>query len=84
MPLRTRFQNLLALLAKEKAVIESQLGKIDDAIAALQGAGQTYKRRQQIRKVKAVARKVRAMSAAQKAAVSKRMKAYWAAKRRSR
>ena len=59
MPPRTRFQSLLTALAKEKSLIESQLAKVSDAIAALGGVGKEYQRRQRIRKVKTAARKDR-------------------------
>ena len=51
MPTHTRFHSLLTALAKEKALIESQLAKVSDAIAALGGVGKEYQRRQRIRKV---------------------------------
>ena len=41
MPPRTRFQSLLTALAKEKSLIESQLAKVSDAIAALGGVGES-------------------------------------------
>ena len=81
MPPRTRFQSLLTALAKEKSLIESQLAKVSDAIAALGGVGKAYQRRQRIRKVKTAARRIVKMTAAQKAEVSKRMKKYWAERR---
>jgi lipase chaperone LimK len=82
-PPRTRFQSLLTTLAKEKAMIESQLAKVSDAIAALGGVGKEYQRRQRVRKVKTAARRIVKMTAAQRKAVSQRMKAYWAARRKA-
>ena len=84
MPLRNRFHSVLSALAKEESVLESQLGKVRDAIAALSGVGRAYQRRQAMRKVKTVARNVRTMTAAQRKAVSERMTKYWAARRKAR
>ena len=84
MPPRTRFQSLLTALAKEKSLIESQLAKVSDAIAALGGVGKAYQRRQRIRKVKTAARKVVKMTAVQRKAVSDRMKRYWAESRKAK
>ena len=81
MPSRTRFQSLLTALAREKSLIESQLAKVSDAIAALGGVGKAYQRRQRVRKMKTAVRKVVKMTAAQRKAVSLRMKKYWAARR---
>ena len=83
MPPRTRFQSLLTTLAKEKSLIESQLAKVSDAITALGGVGKEYQRRQRIRKVKTAARNIVKMTAAQRKAVSQRMKAYWAARHKA-
>ena len=74
-----RFRQVLDALRKEASLLESQLGKVRDAIAALGGTS-----REQAQKVKAVVRKRRGMTAAQKAEVSKRMKAYWAARRKAK
>jgi len=73
----SRFRAVLSTLQNEESILQSQLGKVRDAIAALGGAGKDYQRRQQVRKVKAVAKNVRRMTAAQKKAVSDRMKKYW-------
>jgi hypothetical protein len=83
-PTQTRFHSLLTALAKEKALIESQLAKVSDAIAALGGVGKEYQRRQRIRKVKTTARRIVKMTTAQRRAVSQRMKAYWAARRKAK
>jgi hypothetical protein len=63
-----------SVLRKEQGSLEAQLGKVRDAVAALGGVGREYRRRQRVRQVKAVARKVRKMTAAQKKAVGARMK----------
>ena len=80
----TRFQALLSVLAKEESLLQSQLGKVRDAIAALGGVGKEYQRRQRVRKVKTVARRVVKMTAAQRKAVSVRMKKYWAARTKAK
>ena len=84
MPSQTRFQALLSVLAKEESLLQSQLGKVRDAIAALGGVGKEYQRRQRVRKVKTVARRVVKMTAAQRKAVSVRMKKYWAARTKAK
>ncbi len=78
-----RLGQVLAALRKEESFLQAELGKVRDALAALGGVGKEYKRRQSIRQVKTVARKVRKMTAAQKKKVSARMKKYWAAKRKA-
>jgi hypothetical protein len=78
-----RFSRVLSVLQKEENVLESQIGKVRDAIAALGGVARDYKVRQGIRKAKTVARNVRKMSAAQRKAVSLRMKRYWAGRKKS-
>ncbi|MGE0591614.1 MAG: hypothetical protein AB7G23_00635 [Vicinamibacterales bacterium] len=65
-------------------MLEAQLGKVRDAIAALGGVAQDYKRRQAVRSAKTVARNARRMTAAQRAEVSKRMKKYWAERRKAK
>jgi hypothetical protein len=72
-----RLRQVLDSLRKEESDLESQLGKVRDAIAALGGAS-----REPIQKARLVVRKRRGMTAAQKAEVSKRMKKYWAARRK--
>lgn len=71
-----RLRQVLDTLRKEESSLESQLGQVREAIAAL--GGTTSKR---LRTAKLVARKRRGMTAAQKAEVSKRMKQYWAERR---
>lgn len=73
-----RLRQVLDTLRKEASSLESQLGKVREAIAALGGASSPAQERQS---GKPVARKRRGMTAAQKKAVSKRMKAYWAARK---
>ena len=76
--------NVLAALRKEEGVLQRQLGRVRDAMAALAGVPQAYKRKQAVRKARTVAGNVRKMTAAQRNAVSKRMKAYWAAKKKAK
>jgi hypothetical protein len=76
-----RLRQVLDSLRKEQSLLQSQLAKVSDAIAALGGVGKEYQRRQRIRKVKTAARRIMKMTAAQRKAVSQRMKAYWAARR---
>jgi hypothetical protein len=76
-----RFRQVLNALRKEESVLESQLGKVRDALGALGGVGKAYQRRQSVRRAQTIARNVRTMSAAQKKAVSERMKKYWARRR---
>lgn len=71
----------LAALRKEENVLRTQLGKVQDAIAALGDVGTDYRIRQQVRRVKTVSKNARTMSTAQRKAVSERMKKYWAARR---
>jgi hypothetical protein len=78
-----RFTRVLSVLQKEENVLESQIGKVRDAIAALGGVGRDYKVRRGIRKAKTVARNVRKMSAEQRKAVSLRMKRYWAGRKKT-
>ena len=79
-----RFARVLSVLQKEEHVLASQIGKVRDAIAALGGVGRDYRVRQGIRKAKTVARNVRKMSAAQRKAVSLRMKKSWAGRKRAK
>lgn len=76
--------DVLAALRKEEGVLHGQLGKVRDAIAALAGVPQAYKRKQAVRKARTVAGNVKKMTAAQRKAVSQRMKAYWAARRKAK
>lgn len=71
-----RLRQVLDSLRTEQSLLESQLGKVRDAIAALGGTS-----RESIQKAKPIARKRRGMTAAQKAEVSNRMKKYWAERR---
>jgi hypothetical protein len=84
----SRLGQVLSALRLEEG-LEAQLGKVRDALAALGGVGKEYQRLARTRQAKTVARKVRKrnvrkMSAAQKKAVSARMKKYWAERRKSR
>jgi hypothetical protein len=78
----SRFGKVLSALRVEEGFLEAQLGKVRDAIGALGGVGKEYQRLRRTRQVKTVARNVRKMSAAQKRAVSARMKKYWAERRK--
>jgi ABC-type phosphate transport system auxiliary subunit len=78
-----RLSQVLTVLQKEEGMLEAQLGKVRDALSALGGVAREYKIRQGVRKAKTVARNVRKMSAAQKKAVSVRMKKYWAERRKA-
>ena len=79
----SRLGQVLSALRVEEGFLEAQLGKVRDAIGALGGVGKEYQRLRRTRQVKTVARNVRKMSAAQKRAVSARMKKYWAARRKA-
>ena len=79
-----RLAQVLAALQKEESVLDAQLGKIRDALAALSDVARDYRVRQGARKAKTVARNVRKMSAAQRKAVALRMKAYWAERRKAK
>jgi hypothetical protein len=78
----SNLQNVLSALRKEEGILTSQLGKVRDAIAALGGVTEDYRRRQRVRRVRTVARNVRKVTAAQRKAVSARMKKYWANRRK--
>ena len=78
-----RLEQIVAGLRKEESFLAAELGKIRDALAALGGVGKDYQRGQVVRQVKTVARNVRKMTAAQKKAVSTRMKKYWVARRKA-
>ena len=79
-----RLGKVLTALRLEEGFLEAQLGKVRDAIGALGGVGKEYQRLRRTRQVKTVARNVRKMTAAQKKAVSARMKKYWAARRKAK
>jgi hypothetical protein len=78
----SRLGQVLSALRVEEGFLEAQLGKVRDAIGVLGGVGKEYQRLRRTRQVKTVARNVRKMSAAQKRAVSARMKKYWAERRK--
>jgi hypothetical protein len=80
----SRFGRVLSALRTEEGFLEAQLGKVRDAIGALGGVGKAYQRLRRTRQVKTVARNVKKMSAAQKKAVSARMKKYWAERRKAK
>ena len=73
--------DVLNALHKEEAALRTQPDKVCSAIAALGGGRQDSRQRK--RKAKAATRKARKMTAAQKKAVSARMKKYWAARRKA-
>ena len=76
-----RLTDVLNTLRKEEAALRGQLDKVRGAIAALGGGRQDSRQRK--RKAKAVARTARKMTAAQKKAISARMKRYWAARKKA-
>lgn len=84
MPTSNRLAQVLAVLQKEESVLDAQLGRVRDAIAALGDVARDYKVRRGVRKAKTAARNVRKMSAAQRQAVALRMKAYWAKRRKAK
>jgi putative NADH-flavin reductase len=57
---------------------------VRDAISALGGVGKEYQRLQRQRDIKTIVRNARKMSAAQRKAVSARMKKYWAERRKAK
>ncbi len=75
-----QFTRVLSVLRKEETLLERQLNRIRRAIEALESTGKRAVKRGR----KGVARKKGKMTAAQRKAVSKRMKAYWAKRRRER
>lgn len=78
-----KFNRVVATLRKEEQILEAQLQRIRDAIAALGGTvRKEVKQRRRKRKIKKVVRNARTMTAAQRKAVSKRMKKYWAARKK--
>jgi hypothetical protein len=79
-----RVARVLTLLQKEESVLDAQLGKVRDAIAAVRDATLDYKVRQGVRKAKTVARNVGKMSIAQRKAVALRMKEQWAERRKAK
>ncbi len=71
---------VMSLLRREERALQGQLNRIRGAIEALESTGKRAVKRGR----KGVARKKGNMTAAQRRAVSKRMKAYWAKRRRER
>lgn len=80
----SQLQSVLAALRKEEGLLRRQLGKVEDAIAALSDVGTDYRIRQGVRRAKTVTRNARSMSEAQRKAVSARMKKYWAERRKAK
>jgi hypothetical protein len=80
----SRLGQVLSALRREQGLLEGQLGKVRDAISALGGVGKEYQRLQRKRDIKTIVRNARRMSAAQRKAVSTRMKKYWAERRAKR
>ena len=81
---KSRLGQVLSALRREQGLLEAQLGKVRDAITALGGVGQEYQRLQRNRQIKTIVRNARKMSAAQRKAVSARMKKYWAERRKAK
>ena len=79
-----RLGQVLSALRHEEGFLEAQLGKVRDAIGALGGVGKEYQRLRRTRQVKTVVKNARKMTAAQKKAVSTRMKKYWAERRKAK
>ena len=75
-----QFTRVVSMLRTEETLLERQLNRIRRAIEALESTGKKAVRRSR----KGVARKKGNMSAAQRKAVSKRMKAYWAKKKKAK
>ena len=80
----SKLGQVLSALRSDEGFLEAQLGKVRDAIGALGGVGKEYQRLRRTRQVKTVARNVKKMTAAQRKAVSARMKKYWAERRKVR
>jgi hypothetical protein len=80
----SRLGQVLSALRREQGFLEAQLGKVRDAIGALGGVGKEYARLRRTRQVETVVRNARKMSAAQRKAVSARMKKYWAERRKAK
>lgn len=79
-----RLGQVVSALRQEEGFLQGQLGKVRDAIAALGGVGKEFQRLRRTRQVKTIARNVRKMTAAQRKAVSERMKKYWAERRKAK
>jgi cell fate (sporulation/competence/biofilm development) regulator YmcA (YheA/YmcA/DUF963 family) len=67
-----RVQDVISALRKEESILQKQIGRVRDAIAALGDVRTDYKVRQGVRKAKTVATNAQTMTAAQKKAVSDR------------
>jgi len=80
----SRLGQVISALRREQGLLEAQLGKVRDAISALGGVGKEYQRLQRKREITTVVRNARRMTAAQRKAVSARMKKYWAERRAKR
>ena len=81
-----QLDSVVASLRQQKAALEAQVGRLDAAIAALAGGAAARKQagRQAARSRAAPKERARPpMTAAQKKAVSARMKKYWAGRRRA-
>ena len=75
-----QFTRVVSMLRKEETLLERQLNRVRRAIEVLGSTGKMAVRRSR----KGVARKKGKITAAQRKAVSRRMKAYWAKRRRER
>ncbi len=76
-----QFTRVLSVLRKEETLLERQLNRIRRAIEALGSEGRrVVQRRPKVRRK--TTRRARRITAAQRKAVSRRMKAYWAKRRR--
>jgi hypothetical protein len=80
----SRLGQVVSALRREQGLLEAQLGKVRDAISALGGVGKEYQRLQRKREITTIVRNARKMTAAQRKAVSARMKKYWAERRAKR
>lgn len=80
----SRLGQVISALRREQGLLEAQLGKVRDAISALGGVGKEYQRLQRKREITTIVRNARRMTAAQRKAVSARMKKYWAERRAKR
>ena len=77
---------ILSALKKQRAAVQSDIGRIDQALAALTGAGRSLgagKKRGR-KRAPAVGKKSKrkGMSKAARLAVSRRMKKYWAKRKK--
>ncbi len=82
MHVRVTLQRALRQLQTERARLDQQIAALSSAVAALGGGAVSRGATPRVARVSSRAATARpAMSAAQKKAVSKRMKAYWAKRR---